>query len=92
MTESGTYRILVGNSSRDIVLSKEIQVICHDPFGWNVITGIGKLVSNPKAVEIMNQATGDDINLVAAVPIQYGTGLYIKGIMGDRKFGSFNAF
>ena len=78
VTESGTYRILVGNSSRDIVLSKEIQVICHDPFGWNVITGIGKLVSNPKAVEIMNQAIGDDINLVAAVPIQYAPDYTLK--------------
>ena len=53
-------------------------MICHDPFGWNVITGIGKLVSNPKAVEIMNQAIGDDINLVAAVPIQYAPDYTLK--------------
>ena len=78
ITEPGTYGILVGNSSRNIVQSKNIQVTCKDPFGWNVITGIGKLVSNPKAVEIINHAIEDDIHLVAAVPIQYAPDYTLK--------------
>ncbi len=78
VTEPGTYEIMVGNSSRNISQKKEIQVSCHDPFGWNVITGIGKLVSNPKVVEIINHAIEDDINLVAAVPIQYAPDYTLK--------------
>lgn len=71
VTEPGIYGICVGSSSADIRLRKEIRVSCRDPFGWTVISGIGKLVSNPKAVEIMNTAIQADIMLVAAVPIQY---------------------
>ncbi len=78
VTEPGVYGIRVGSSSADIKLSADINVHCRDPFGWNVLTGIGKLVSNPKAVEIMNSAIHDDINLVAAVPIQYAPDRSLK--------------
>lgn len=80
ITEPGVYGICVGSSSADIRLKKEIQVSCRDPFGWTVISGIGKLVSNPKAVEIMNQAIQADIMLVAAVPIQYAPDRTLKQI------------
>ncbi len=80
ITEPGTYGICVGSSSADIRLQKEIRVSCRDPFGWTVISGIGKLVSNPKAVEIMNTAIQADIMLVAAVPIQYAPDRTLKQI------------
>lgn len=92
VTEPGKYDILVGNSSRDIMVSKSIEVSCHDPFGWNVITGIGKLVTNPTAVEIINHAINDDINLVAAVPIQYAPDYTFKELWETESSAISNLF
>ena len=78
ITEPGMYGIRVGNSSRNILLSKDIHVSCRDPFGWTVLTGLGKLVTNPKAVEIINTAIQDDIMQVAAVTIQYSPDRTLK--------------
>jgi len=80
VTEPGQYNILVGNSSRNILLSKSITINCRDPFGWTVISGIGKLITNPRAVEIMNAAIQADIMQVAAVPIQYSPDRTLKEI------------
>ncbi len=88
ITEPGTYGICIGSSSADIRLKKDIQVSCRDPFGWTVISGIGKLVSNPKAVEIMNQAIQADIMLVAAVPIQYAPDRSLKQIWDGTMISS----
>ena len=78
VTEPGKYSILVGTSAVDISQKKEIQISCRDPFGWSVITGIGKLVTNPNAVKIINDAIGEDINLVAAIAIQYAPDRTLK--------------
>ena len=92
VTEPGKYDILIGKSSRDIVLSKMIEVSCRDPFGWSVITGIGKLVTNPKAVEIINHAIDDNINLVAAVPIQYAPDYTLKELWETDSSAIANLF
>ncbi len=48
--ESGTYRILIGKSSRDIVLEQSVQiesdVSIPAVYDWN--TTLGEIVSNPK--------------------------------------------
>ncbi len=83
ITEKGNYCIMVGNSSRDVAVRKTVALTCNDPFGWNVITGIGKLVSNKKIVEILNQAFQGDVMEICSVPIQYAPDRTLKEIWED---------
>ncbi|MCR4673923.1 MAG: glycoside hydrolase family 3 C-terminal domain-containing protein [Lachnospiraceae bacterium] len=83
ITEKGDYGIMVGSSSRDISVRKTVTLTCNDPFGWSVITGIGKLVSNKKVVEIINQALQGNVMEICSVPIQYAPDRTLKEIWED---------
>lgn len=89
ITEPGLYRIMVGRSSEDIVVQQEVKLECRDPFGWNVITGIGKLVSNSKVVEILDEALQGDVMKICAIPIQYAPDRTLKEIWEDTRIKSW---
>ena len=71
ITQPGEFDILVGTSARDIVVTKRVNVLCKDPFGWNGRAAIGKIAANPKAVEIVNRIMEDDIHVLAHVALDF---------------------
>lgn len=71
ITQPGEFDILVGTSSRNIAVSSRINVLCKDPFGWNGRAPIGKIATNPKAVEIINRVIEDDIFVLCHVALDF---------------------
>lgn len=56
--EPGTFQLMIGNSSANIIHTLNIEVGCANPYTIGPRTDIVKVVSNPKAVEIVEKATG----------------------------------
>lgn len=53
--EPGEYRLLAGNSSANITRTAVVNVCCENPYTIGPRTDIVKVVSNPKAVEIVER-------------------------------------
>ena len=56
---------MIGNSSANIIHTLNIEVGCANPYTIGPRTDIVKVVSNPKAVEIVERATGVKLREVA---------------------------
>lgn len=54
----GVYRLYMGTSSRDIFGEMNMVVKGKNPYPMNGDTAIGEIITNPKAVEVINQFTG----------------------------------
>ncbi len=57
--EPGTFRALVGTSSRDIAAEADFEVKCFNPYGLSENTEIAKLVVDPTAVAILKKHMPD---------------------------------
>lgn len=71
VTEPGEFDILVGNSAGNIVKTKRIQIHCKNPFGLKAETGIGEIVANERAVQVINETIQSDIVKIANVAIVF---------------------
>lgn len=71
ITQPGDFEFMVGTSSRNIAVTKRVNVVCKDPFGWNGHTPIGVIAKTPAAVEILNRIMEDDILHLARVAIDF---------------------
>jgi beta-glucosidase len=56
--EPGEFILMVGNSSANIVKSLSVNITCENPYAIGPYTDIAKVVSNPKAVKIVEKAAG----------------------------------
>lgn len=71
ITQPGAVDILIGTSSRDIAVTKRVDVLCKDPFGWNGRASIGKIAAEPRATEIINRIIEDDICVLCRVALDF---------------------
>jgi beta-glucosidase len=53
--EPGVFRVLVGTSAEDIRLTAEFQAVGRDPYGFGPDTPISKLVSDARAVAVLQR-------------------------------------
>lgn len=60
-TEPGEFLLLVGNSSADISQTVSVEIFCENPYIIGPQTDVVKVVSNPRAVQIVEKVT--DIKL-----------------------------
>lgn len=63
--EPGAYELLIGNSSANILQTVTVDVTCENPYGYGPYTDIVKVVSNPRATEILKELTGVDLKTSA---------------------------
>ncbi len=56
-TEPGSFEILVGNSSQNIAQKKCVEVSCKNPYAVGPLTDVIKVVSDPKALDIVEKKT-----------------------------------
>lgn len=78
----GTYEVMIGTSAERIVLSRSINVRCRNPFGLSGRTPIGKLVSDPDALSLINEVIEDDITLLAKVALLYAPDKSLSELWG----------
>ena len=71
IVQPGIFDILVGTSAEDILCQKEVRIRIADPFGISESSGIGAIVKDRKAVEIINRTIEDDIEVLAVVALNY---------------------
>lgn len=57
-TEPGFYQVLIGTSSRNIALAGRFKAVCENPYGYGPDTEIGKLIADPRAVEVVKKHVG----------------------------------
>jgi beta-glucosidase len=69
VTEPGYYQILIGNSSRNIVLTGRFKAECENPYGYGPDAGIGKLMGDPRAVEVIKTHTGVEPSAVIGMDL-----------------------
>ncbi len=55
VTEPGTFDILLGTSSNNIVLEASFEAECHNPYGVSENMEIAKLVVEPRAMEVIHK-------------------------------------
>ena len=82
--QPGEFDVLVGTSSRDIAVTKRVNVVCRDPFGWNGRAAIGKIAANPKAVELINRIIEDDILILCHVALDFAPDKSLKELWDDK--------
>lgn len=61
--EPGIYRIMAGNSSRNIMAEAEIAVKCPDPYGYGEATRIAAILQDQRCLEIYERYFGDKCEL-----------------------------
>lgn len=71
ITEPGSFDILVGNSSRNILLQKTTKVTCANPYKLGPNTEIAKMVSDPRAAAVINNAIHGDIKALVSIDIVF---------------------
>ena len=71
VTEPGEFKILVGSSSKDIKVSQVINIQCKNPFGLTENNGIGEIVANEMALNLINKVLHIDIAKVVNVAIVF---------------------
>ena len=82
ITQPGEFELLIGTSSRDIAVTRTVNVVCRDPFGWNARTAIGVIARSPEAVQILNRIMEDDILQLARVAIDFAPDKSIGELWG----------
>ncbi|MCI1723302.1 MAG: fibronectin type III-like domain-contianing protein [Lachnospiraceae bacterium] len=63
--EPGDYELLIGNSSANITSSVKVNVQCENPYAVGPKTDIIKVMSNRKALEIVEKESGIKVREVA---------------------------
>lgn len=64
-TEPGEFQLMIGNSSTNITQITDIEICCENPYVIGPRTDIVKVMSNPKAVEVVEQLSGVKLREVA---------------------------
>ncbi|MDP4093882.1 MAG: glycoside hydrolase family 3 C-terminal domain-containing protein [Bacillota bacterium] len=57
--EPGYYKVLVGNSSRNILLSIRFKATGENPYGFGPNIGVGKIFSDNRAIEVLKKYLED---------------------------------
>jgi beta-glucosidase len=70
-TEPGTYQVLVGTSARDIRLTGRFKALCENPYGYGPDTGIGRLMNDPRAVEVLRKHLNLDLRALLGMSITF---------------------
>jgi beta-glucosidase len=92
VTEPGYYQLLVGTSSRNIVLSGRFEAVCENPYGYGPDTAIGKLMSDPRAVDVIRKHTGLEPSAVLGASLIFASRMrfsqawdtYLSPALADR--------
>lgn len=93
VTEPGVYKILVGNSSRNIMAEKTIIVKGVDPYGYGEQTRIIDMWSDDRCVEIYKKYfedkwTADFYNDLLSYTPDYPVGKAIRERVPESAYGS----
>ncbi len=92
VTEPGYYQLLVGTSSRAIALSGRFKALCENPYGYGPDTALGKLVSDPRAVDVVRThigleplaALGAGLIVAARMKFAQAWDQYFVPVLADR--------
>lgn len=71
IVQPGMFEILAGTSAENILLKQEVRIRCRDPFGLSCQSGIGQIVKDAQALEIVNRIMEDNIETLAAIALMY---------------------
>lgn len=72
--EPGEFDLLIGTSAADILLKERIQVKCKNPFGLTKASSIGEIVTDERAVKMINKVINGDILKAVNAAIVFAPG------------------
>lgn len=73
--EPGEYQILVGNSSRNIMLKETVRLTGPDPYGCSIHSPISVIAANPAALQVCRELFGEafDVGALKSSVIYFGS-------------------
>ena len=63
--EPGTYRLLVGDSSRNIMAETQMRLTGPNPYGYSLTSSVGFIAGNEEALGICKEILGDAFDVSA---------------------------